>query len=30
VTSAVFPENLMIRSLCIWNEPIAKSSGKTA
>ena len=23
VTSAVFPENLMIRSLFIWNEPIA-------
>jgi hypothetical protein len=30
VTSAVFPENLMIRSLSIWTKPISKDFGKTA
>ncbi len=30
VTSAVFPENLMICSLSIWTKSIAKDFGKTA
>ena len=30
VTSAVFPENLMTRSLSIWSEPIANGLRKTA